>query len=101
MTKFISIADTDKLPEGARTISVNQVEVFYSKLVERWKPKSEIWALAFGANALGVLAAASGFHVNWHFRRILLLKKHGFFSTYLPNTIIPLVAVSAYHPMVS
>lgn len=101
MTKFISYVDTDKIPEGAKTISAEHVEAFYAKLVERWKPQSEIWALAFGANVLGVLAAASGFHINWYFRRRLLLKNHGFFSTYLPNTVIPMVVVSALQPTVS
>lgn len=101
MPKLIQSANKDEIPEGAIRIPEEKVVQLYSNLVEEWQPKSDVWALAYGPEGLGVLAAMSGFHVNWYFRRALSLKRVGFFSTYLPNTVFPMLIVNAIHPIVT
>lgn len=101
MPLFIERGDIDALPPGAKKVTAEKVQEFYTDIIKHWKPESELWALVHGPNALGVVAACSGFHLNWFFRRQLKLRQHGYFSTFLPNTILPLLVSFAYHSLVS
>lgn len=101
MPRLIQSADKDKIPEGAKLVTQEKVAKFYSNVVEKWQPKSDIWALAYGPVIMSGIAGLSGFHVNWYFRKALSLRNFGFFSTYLPNTIIPVLVTSVHQSMVN
>lgn len=87
-------------PAGAKLVTRDQVAGFYGVLVDTWEPQSEIWGLTIGPKILGVAAGFSGLYGNMYFRRKLRLKNYGFFSTYLPNMVLPFLIVQSLHSIV-
>lgn len=100
MTFFQRIKHLDEKPEGAIELRRDQVVNFYDLVVSTWKPQSEIWALTFGPKILGAAGALSGMYGNMYFRKKLKLKNYGFFSTYLPNMVLPFLIVNTFHSSV-
>lgn len=100
MPQFLTMGDINDLPPGAMKVSIQNVQEFYATTIKNWKPESELWALVHGPNALGFVAACSGFHLNTFFRRQLKLRQHGYFSTFLPNTVLPLMITFGFHTFV-
>lgn len=94
MSVFISSKNVSEKPVGAIEVRKDQVAAFYEVVVETWENKNEIWALSYGAPILGVAGALSGWYGNAYFRKRLKLRNFGFFSTYLPNTVLPFLIVS-------
>lgn len=95
------IKNRDEKPEGAIELRRDQVHNFYELVVQTWKPQSEIWALTYGPKILGLAGAVSGWYGNFYFRKKLKLKNYGFFSTYLPNTMLPFLIVNTLHTSVT
>lgn len=100
MAIFEKITDPNAKPENARIVSEDRIAGFYEVVVRTWKPQYEIWALAYGPQILGVAGALSGWYGNMYFRKKLRLKSYGFLTTYLPNTVLPFLAVHAFHSAV-
>lgn len=97
---FGRIDESNKKPDDAIFLRNEQVAEFYQLVVNSWQPQSEIWALTYGPGILGAAGALSGMYGNMYFRQKLRLKNYGFFSTYLPNTVLPFMIVSTFHQMV-
>lgn len=92
--------DREALPAGAVEVRTSQVAGFYNVVVETWERPSEVWALRYGPAILGAAGAFNGWYGNAYFRKKLRLKNFGFFSTYLPNMLLPFLIVQALHDSV-
>lgn len=92
--------DREALPAGAVEVRTSQVAGFYKVVVETWERPSEVWALRYGPTILGAAGAFNGWYGNAYFRKKLRLKNFGFFSTYLPNMLLPFLIVQALNDSV-
>lgn len=101
MSIFTRITEEKNAPRDGKPVSANKIAGFYDVVVSTWKPKWEIWALAYGPQILGAAGALSGWYGNMYFRKKLKLRSFGFASTYLPNTVLPFLMAQTFHQMVT
>lgn len=97
---FIIYGEHGKRPEGAKEISASSLTQFYVRVIDSWKPSSQIWALTRGPTVLGIASALSGMHINTVFRRKLRLRAYGQFSTYFPIAVLPTLMTVGFHKSV-
>ncbi|KAK9505874.1 hypothetical protein O3M35_009846 [Rhynocoris fuscipes] len=86
-----------KAPEGAVRISREEAIKLQWKLVLDWKPASDVWPFRYGVASLAIGSAISGIMIASHFRRKLKLKDIGRIAMYLPNVVIPSLALPILH----
>lgn len=86
-------------PKG-EVLTSGQVSDLHESIIRRWSPTTEIWSLIYGNKLLSVVGAASGFHLNYLFRKRLRLPGFGLMSTLIPSVLIPLKIVHSVHQQV-
>lgn len=97
---FIIFGEHGKRPEGTKEILATDLTHFYDRVIDGWRPQSQIWALTKGPGILAAASALSGIHINTIFRRKLRLQHYGQLSTYLPIGVIPAMMTLSFHKLV-
>lgn len=86
-------------PKG-EILTAGQVTDLHESIIRRWNPKTEIWSIVYGSKLLSLIGAASGFHLNYLFRKRLRLRGIGLISTLIPSVLLPSKLVYSFHQKV-
>lgn len=96
----VNVLPSNKLPSDAVVLNELDAAVHAWDLVNEWNKFSEVWALRYGPNALGVLSATCGLIINKHYRHKLKVGRYGYVSSFLPIVIIPGSLTLIFHKFV-
>uniref|UniRef100_A0A069DXF8 Putative conserved plasma membrane protein n=1 Tax=Panstrongylus megistus TaxID=65343 RepID=A0A069DXF8_9HEMI len=86
-----------KPPEGSVRLTEEEAANLQWKLIYNWKPTSDVWPFRYGMASLAVGATLSAILIVGHFRRKLKLRNIGYFAMYMPNVVMPTLALPLLH----
>ncbi|XP_055618026.1 uncharacterized protein LOC129763202 [Toxorhynchites rutilus septentrionalis] len=86
-----------EIPKDAVRISEKEALEYFSKIIDGWKNKSEIWALAYTPGILSGAAVCSSVYMNNYFRNKLKLGNYGRLTSYLPAVALPAIMGLVFH----
>ncbi|XP_055525483.1 transmembrane protein 126A [Wyeomyia smithii] len=86
-----------EIPQDAVKLTEEQAVIYFTRLVEKWDNKWEIWPLEYTPGILGATTVVSSVYINHHFRTKLKLGTFGRLSSYVPAVILPAIMSTFFH----
>ncbi|XP_055909169.1 uncharacterized protein LOC129944034 [Eupeodes corollae] len=86
-----------EIPKDAVELSPEEAVMYQWKIIGNWEKSSEVWALNYAPEILGVCGTFTGIYMNNYFRGKLKLGQYGKLSTYLPIVVLPAITTLIYH----
>lgn len=97
MSFFFNVPKHEKRPNDAIEIPPQHLIEFFNRVVQGWRPSSDIWALAHGPSILGTSAALSGIYILSIFRKKLRLGAYGQMTSFMPIVGLPIIMSALLH----
>jgi len=88
---------TGPVPSDAVMLTKEEALYMQWKILSKWQPRRDVWPFTFGIGGLSAAAGLSGFFVNRHYRRQLLLSNYGRIASYIPLVLLPTILAGFFH----
>lgn len=94
---MVRIRKGETVPQGSHFMSDDEVLTMQLKIIEKWRPRIDMWPFSWGVGILGGAAALSGVYINTYCRRQLGLMNLARMGTYAPTVVLPVVLATTLH----
>ncbi|XP_045768611.1 uncharacterized protein LOC123869660 [Maniola jurtina] len=93
----MALMKSSKIPKDAVILDEMEAAGYIWNMIADWEPLSDIWALRYGAVALGAVSSLSGLLINKHYRWRFKLGNYGYLSSTIPIVVMPGLLTLLFH----
>ncbi|CAH2236706.1 uncharacterized protein LOC120627751 [Pararge aegeria] len=93
----MALRKSSEIPKDAVVLNEIEATGYIWEIVNQWESPSDIWALRYGAVALGAVSSLTGLLINKHYRWRLKLGTYGYLASAVPIVVMPGILTLLFH----